>query len=476
MSLAALASVASDRTPAWFIDITAKSGIPQLRYGEGACFTFSGSPSGSPDLFLPIVKGRNRFFRNAGGGRFEEVYGATGFREKDGIGALFADLDGDGRDELFVVRGAYPYGTNLLYREAGKGAWRECSAEAGISGKRNGISAAMADVDGDGRLDIFIANWGRSTLYLNRSGKGRLRFEEATTAAGLAEEGRSWSALFSDLDGDGRPDLVVARGGDGRSDGLKYYRNRGDGTFEDRTAESGLGACGWSMSVVSADFDGDGDLDLFAGGYDGPDRLFRNDGAGRFTDVTASSGIGSSRSVGCAAGDIDGDLLPDIVSGGFAGPVRVFRNLGGMRFEEMGTRSGIDSPKRNEGVVLADVDDDGALDLYVTNYDGHNRLYRNASGTGPSLRVRPDAGGRTPVGAVARLYRSGAPGEKGSLLATQELQAGSGYCAQPPPEFLFRLPPAVPCDLRVTFPGGALYELKNVLPGRVVARPGQEKR
>lgn len=368
-----------------------------------------------------------------------------------------------------MVRGAYPYGTNLLYRADDAGVWRECSAEAGIEGKRNGISAAMADVDGDGRLDIFVANWGRNTLYLNRSAKGRLRFEESTASAGLGEEGRSWAPLFSDLDGDGDPDLVVARGGDGRSNGLKLYRNRGDGTFEDRTAESGLGASGWSMSVVSADLDGDGDFDLFAGGYDGPDRLYRNDGTGRFDDATAAAGIRSSRSVGGAAADIDGDLLPEIVSAGFAGPVRLFRNLGGFRFEDAGAGSGIGSPKRNEGVVLADIDDDGALELYVTNYDGHNRLYRQTRGGGPALKVRFDAGGRTPVGAVARLYRSGAA--KGGLLAAQELQAGSGYCAQPPPELLFRLPPGVPCDLRVSFPGGALFELKDVTPGRVTARP-----
>jgi hypothetical protein len=92
------------------------------------------------------------------------------------------------------------------------------------------------------------------------------------------------------------------------------------------------------------------------------------------------------------------------------------------------------------------------------------------------LKVRPEPGGRTPVGAVARLYRSGALGEKRALLATQELQAGSGYCAQPPAEFLFRLPPAVPCDLRVTFPGGAIFERANVTPGRVTARPELEKR
>jgi hypothetical protein len=419
-----------------------------------------------------VVKGTNRLFRNRGAFRFEDATGAAGLRETGGIGALFADLDGDGRDELFVVRGAYPYGTNLLYKADASGAWRECSAAAGIAGKRNGISAAMADADGDGRLDIFVANWGRDTLWMNRSEGGKLRFVDATEAAGLGGEGRSWGAAFSDLDGDGRPDLVVARGGDGRSDGLKLFRNRGDGTFEDRTAGSGLGTARWSMSVVSADLDGDGRPDLFAGGYDGPDRLYRNDGGLRFTDATAASGISSGRSVGGAAGDVDGDLRPDLVSAGFAGPVRVWRNLGGMRFAEPPGGAGVGAARRNEGVVLADLDGDGAPDLYVSNYDGRNRLYRNATGDGRALAVRLAPGGRTAVGAVARLFRAGT----GDLLASQELQAGSGYCAQPPPEFLFRLPGEVRCDLRVDFPDGRSSVRKDVSPGRITLSPGSENR
>jgi hypothetical protein len=467
-------AAASDMPAAWLSDATASSGIPSIKYGEGACFTFNGE-NGRADLFLPVVKGRNRMLRNRGDGRFAEIAGDAGAFGTGGIGALFADLDGDGRDELFVVRGAYPYGTNLLYAADADGKWREVSAEAGLAARRNGISTAMADVDGDGRLDIFVANWGRNTLYLNRSEPERLRFVDATDAAGLGEEGRSWSATFSDLDGDGHPDLVVARGGDGKSDGLKYYRNRGAGTFEDCTAAAGLGGLRWSMSVVAADLDGDGSFDLFVGGYDGPDRLFRNDGHGRFTDVTASSGIRSGHSVGGAAGDLDGDLLPEIASAGFSGPVRLFRNLGGMRFEELGARAGVGSRKRNEGIVFADVDGDGALDLYASNYDGHNRLYRNTAGRVPALAVRPSVPGRTAVGSVARLYEAGRLGDPRALLSTMELQAGSGYCAQPPAEWLFRLPGGRPCDLRVTFPGGAVAERRNVGPGRVTIRPGKER-
>jgi hypothetical protein len=305
-----------------------------------------------------------------------------------------------------------------------------------------------------------------SALYRNRSERGRIRFLDGTQDAGLSEEGRSWGALLTDLDGDGKADLVVLRGGAGRPEEPKVYVNRGDGTFADRSADSGVRGVTWSMGAVSADLDGDGDLDLFVGSYDGEDRLFRNDGNGRFTDVTPGSGIRSGRTVGVAAGPIDGDLLPDIVSAGFRGPVRVFRNLGGMKFGEV-EASGIAPSVRNEGVVLADVDGDGDLDLYVANYDGENRIYRNDLDDGRFLKVRLGAAGRPAAGAVARLYRAASPGGSGPLLATQELSAGHGFCSQGPAELLFRLPDAGPFDVRVSFPGGGVVERRGVSPGAV---------
>lgn len=393
-----------------------------------------------------------------------------GVGDTGGIGAVFGDFDGDGRADLYVVRGAYPYGVNLLYRHGADNAFRAVPGEGIAGDRKNGIAAVLGDVDGDGRPDLFVANWGRNALYRNRSGPGEIRFVDGTAAAALAEDGRSWGALFSDLDGDGTPDLVVLRGGAGKPEEPKLYINRGDGTFSDRSAGSGIRVPTWSLGAVAADLDGDGDLDLFIGSYDAEDRLYRNDGSGRFTDVTAESGVRSGRTVGVAAGTVDGDLLPDLVSSGFHGPVRIYRNLGRLKFEEVGDRAGIVRSKRNEGVVLADADDDGDLDLYVANYDGENRLYRNDLDDRRFLKVRLETAGRTAAGAVARLYRPGGRGEGGALLATQELAAGHGFCSQGPAEFLFRLPDAGPYDLRVAFPGLGPVECRGVTPGRLTVR------
>jgi hypothetical protein len=447
----------------WFTDVTRDSGIPSLRFGEGANFCDLDG-DGLPELFAPVVKGRDRLFRNLGALRFREEALEKGLTESDGITGVFADFDRDGRADLLVVRGAYPYGENLLYLQDGQGIFRDRSLAAGISGKRNGISATAADFDGDGDLDLFVANWGTNVLYRNRAGDKHgpgasgdaLRFTDATLDGGLAEEGRSWGALSSDFNGDGRPDLFVFRGGDGKGQGCRLYLNRGNGSFQDATASSGLGATGWAMGAVSADFDGDGDFDLFVTGYDGPDRLYLNDGTGRFSDATPSSGITSSRSVGAAAGCLDSDLLPDLVVAGFAGPVRVFRNLGGGRFSDVGPLAGLGPSKRNEGVALADADGDGDLDLYATNYDGENRLYRNNENPTRFLKVRPLSDGSPAVGAVVRLYRAGVQGAP--LLAAAEVQTTYGYGSQSPPEIVFPLPDAGPFRLSVTLPGGGARE------------------
>jgi hypothetical protein len=214
------------------------------------------------------------------------------------------------------------------------------------------------------------------------------------------------------------------------------------------------------MGAVSNDFDGDGDFDLYVAGYGDLGRLYRNDGNGQFTDVTAGSGLTAAKSVGAAAGFLDGDLLPEIVVGGFAGPVQIFHNLGGMKFAALGETAGLKAYPRNEGVALADFDDDGDLDLYVANVDGHNRLYRNRLDDGRFLKVRFPRDGRVNVGAVARLSRDG------RQLAIQEVVNAVGM-GQGPEELIFRLPDAGRFDLAVTLPGGRRIEKPQVSPGVV---------
>jgi hypothetical protein len=442
-----------------FVDATAGSGIPTLRYGEGVnAVDLDGDDL--PELFLPCVRGRDRLLRNSGGLRFEEVTDSWGITGEGGIGAVVADLDLDGRPEIVVVRGAWPTGTVSLLARGSGGRFVESAPAAGLATRRNGIAAAVADVDADGHPDLFVSTWGGDLLYLNQGGSPP-RFLEATAAAGLGGPGRSWGALLADFTGDGLPDLFIARGGPGSPERSRLFIARGGGRFEDATTGTDLGNSSFAMGGAAADFDADGDLDLFVTSFDGRDSLYLNDGRGGLRDATATSGITSARSVGAAAGFVDGDLLPDLVVAGYDGPVRFFRNLGGGRFAQETAAAGLQDHRRNEGVVLADLDRDGDLDLYVTNLDGNNRLYRNTLDNAGYLRIVPPPVAAGSHGATAWLVRAGAAG----FGVAQPLQSGTGFCSQGPPEFLFRLPDEGPWQPRVRYAGGKVVELTVVSGG-----------
>ena len=135
----------------------------------------------------------------------------------------------------------------------------------------------------------------------------------------------------------------------------------------------------------------------------------------------------------------------------FAGPVRLYRNLGGCRFADETAASGLQSHPRNEGVVLADLDADGDLDLYVTSYAGENRLYRNTLDSPSYLKVRLP-GGSAGIGTVVTVRTAGAV-DGADTSASQELVSAFGYCSQGPEELLFRVPPGSLSLVTIAAPG-----------------------
>jgi len=472
LSGASHAQQATPTAPAWFHDVTETSGLPSLRYGEGVNF-HDLDGDGLPELFLTVARGRDRLFKNLGGGTFRDATDEKGIRSSGGMGAAFGDLDGDGRADLYVVRCEHVPGDNTLYIQRQDGTFDDRSAAAGAPGRRSGMTALLADFDGDGALDILTSGTSFTTFYRNVGRPGRPAFVEMTTRSGLEEKGRGWGLLATDFDGDGRPDLVLTRGAPESAVGVQLYRNKGDGTFEDWTARSGVTGISWAMGAVSADFDSDGDFDLFVTSFNGTDRLYRNDGGGTFTDITALSGITSGHSVGASAGFIDGDFLPDLVVAQFQGPARLYHNQGGGRFTEVrAPESGLGPFKRNDGIALADIDGDGDLDLYVTNFEGHNRLYQNTLAASRALKILPAADGPQPIGAAARLYDAGGSGKPESLRATAELQANYGLGSQGPLEILFRLPDDGPYDLTLTYPGGKVVQQRGVRAGTTTLGSG----
>lgn len=358
----------------------------------------AGGGTASGDFFVDEAAARGVDFRF--------VSGRTGKRwmpeQLGGGGALF-DADGDGDLDLFLTNGgplpgSDDPGPNALYLNDGAGRFTPVPDAGGLAGGRDyGVGCAVADVDLDGDIDVFVTNWGPDRLYLN---DGHAHFTDVSAANGIVADA-DWgaSAVFGDFTGDGLPDLYVTNYlaydianhkpchqqvheiycGPQPYDGVpdRYYVNLGGGRFADRTAGKGLAA-----GVL--DYDRDGDLDIYVANDQTPNFLWQNDGTGKFTNVAFIAGIASSKDgamqagMGVAWSDFDGDGLEDIIVTNFEDQVNsVYRNDGDGFYSECSYQVGIgyeSRPYLGWGLALEDFTNDGLRDLVVSN--GH--IYDNA--------------------------------------------------------------------------------------------------
>lgn len=373
----------------------------------------------------------NRLYRN-NGGRFTDIAAAAGVADDAETRAVaFGDFDADGDADLYVGF-ADPMRTSKVYRNDGPGRrFVDVAAEIGLALSGVSRQPAWIDYDGDGDLDFFAAFRDRpNQLFRNDRG----RFTDVTTASGIGDARRSVSAVWWDFDRDGDLDLFVANQ-EGEANGL--YRQH-DGRFTDVAAAAGVAGTprpkedgGVGPSV--ADFDRDGDFDLFVASY-GPSPLYRNDGE-RFVDVARERGIDlRGHAVTSGWGDINNDGQPDLYVANFLAGQPRYRDallVNGARFVDA-LPAPLHDRDATHGVQFVDFDLDGRLDLALTNNDpagGGHPLWRNtASGGGRALAIDVVDGNarRTRAGAEVRAYRAGTR----ELVASGLVDSGSGYGSQ----------------------------------------------
>ena len=300
-----------------FTDVTGDARVGDPGLGLACAF---GDYDRDKHLDLYVTNcGENVLYRNNGDGTFSSATEEAGVGDPGfGTGALFCDYDRDADLDLYVVNyamltcvgeGDLPGQRNLLYRNNGDGTFTDVTQEAGLDGSaRRSMGAVFFDFDGDRAPDLYVVNDdGPNQLYRNKMDR---TFEEITERAGVATPIRGRGAAIGDYNSDGHTDLFVTAGWD---EANVLYRNRGDGTFEaDRSPMEllrlGLMRGCWGAGFV--DLDNDADLDLFVlPDGEGP-RVFGNNGAGGFSNVSAQIGLTdlpSRASRGTAFGDFDGD-------------------------------------------------------------------------------------------------------------------------------------------------------------------------
>jgi enediyne biosynthesis protein E4 len=448
-----------------FEDVTVASGIRHRQYGMGAC-AGDYDNDGAVDVYFTNY-GPNTLYRNLGGGRFREVPGAGGAASPLwSTSCAFADLDKDGNLDLFVtnyvnaprtnnkfcgkatpprLRGychplAYDPLPNLLYRNTGKGGFEDVSAKSGIAAHRgNGLGVAIADVDEDGWADVFVANDGRPNFLFHNDGGGKFREGGLLAGVSVAADGKARAGMgtaFGDYDGDGKFDLIVTNH---EYEMHSLFRALGAGVFTDVTLETGLGPVTLpyvGFGVAFFDFDND-----------------------------------TRRDLAIVNGNVVDNIAQFRTGAMHAQPKLLLRNDGSRfrRVEQAG--AGFAADRVGRALAKGDIDNDGDLDLLITNNGGPVELLRNDGGNRRNALLVRAIGTRSNRDAIgARLTLAA-----GNQTFVDQVTSGSSYLAQHDRRVHFGLGSAARADrLEIAWPSGRI-DVVNNLPANhvVVVREGE---
>jgi len=428
-----------------FTDITAQAGLADPGNERGVAWGDYDN-DGDPDLYIAVLYGLDRLYRNEGGGTFVDVTREAALADSSISGApAWCDYDGDGDLDLFVGR----VGANALFRNKGDGTFTDVAGKAGVTGDVTSWGVAWGDYDRNGTVDLYVANFGSSPnrLYSN-NGDGT--FTDVAESAGVADRGSGTSASWCDYDDDGDLDLYLAN-----KDGAnRLYRNEDNGSFTEVAEASLAQDNNDGIGTIWGDCDDDGDFDLFISVNYAKNRLFLNGGEGTFIAAPESAGLdhsGSSRGIGWGDFDNDGDL--DLYLAKSIGENKLYENEGNCVFADITAGSCMGDSNSGTAVAWADFDEDGDLDLVLSNFGTTMRLFRNNSPADRhwlDVRLESPGGNTRAVGARVQVFA-------GDDTWVRDHNPGTGYQSQSPHQIHFGLGSQTRVDsLVVRWPAGEI--------------------
>ena len=453
--------------------------------------------------------GPMHFFHNRGDGTFEDKSAAAGLAGLlGGLSLCSADYDNDGDLDVLVLRGAW-WGAkgrhpNSLLQNDGAGRFLDVSFAAGFGEEHYPTQAAgWADYDLDGDLDLYVGNesGGGSEVYPSQlfRNDGAGRFTDVARAAGVENLAFAKGVAWGDFDGDLDPDLYVSNMGAPN----RLYRNKGDGSFVDIARATGVLLPSSSFGCWFFDCDDDGALDLVALGYGGwgspPDvadvaasylghehkgesmRLYMGNGRGKFREVAADRGLGRyTLPMGCNFGDLDGDLDLDVYLGtgypDYQGliPNVMYLNEGAAGFRDVSLAGGFAHLQKGHGVVFADLDDDGDVDLFEQMggaFPGDryaNALFENPGFGAHWIKLRLVGQRSNRAGIGARLALTVGAGESARTIY-RHVGTGASFGCNPRRQEIGLGPHEVVAKLEVLWPASGLTQtFENVAAGRML--------